>query len=139
MYEIGNAGGANGFRFGMTSGTMGFLLGNTSGYTESPCGGKINDGVWHYIAGVFDRTGGAFNCYVNGALSGSISIPAYPGANDNVPTIGVVCCTNLFVGQADEISAYLSNLSASDIKALYAEGKPRHEDIAKTTDSTKQD
>lgn len=126
MYTIGNAGGGDGFRFGLSGGRVSFLLGNGS-YNEGACGTKIaNDGTWHHIAGVFDRTALAFRCYVDGVVSGTVTLASsYPNMNDSAPRIGAPPCCADYVGLLDDVRIYAANMSGASIRKIYAEGASR--------------
>lgn len=121
MYNVTNAGSSNGYRFGLWSGRVAFLVGNTvNGYTESQCGSLVlNDGKWHHIAGVFDRTGGKFSCYADGVKLQDIAIGSYPGMSDVVARIGTM--SNAFIGSLDNVRIYSATLNGSGIEAIYQE------------------
>ncbi len=126
VYTIGNAGGGNGYRFGISGGKIAFLIGNSTGHTESAnCGMKtINDGNWHLITGIYDR-GNAFYCYVDGVLNGSVSIPFYEGMSNSAPSIGAPPCCTDFNGTIDEVAIYSRALTADEVKAHYEAGKAK--------------
>jgi type II secretory pathway pseudopilin PulG len=112
MYNIYNASGGNGFRFGLDNGHIAFLIGNNvlpGGWTES--GGcsskKVNDGKWHYITGVYNRSGGVFNCYIDGVKVGSMSIQAYPNMQEtSLPIMGSFYNVSPFDGSLDNLRIY---------------------------------
>ena len=121
MYTMGNAGGGDGFRFGLSGGVISYLIGN-GGYNETSCGSRtVNDGKWHHIAGVFDRSALTFRCYVDGAAAGSNTLSSFwANMNDSAPRIGApVCCTN-YVGQLDDVRVFALNLSGAMIETMYA-------------------
>lgn len=126
MYTIGNAGGGDGFRFGLSGGVIAFLIGN-GGYNETGCGSRaVNDGKWHHIAGVFDRSTLIFRCYVDGAAAGTSALSSFwPNMNDAAPRIGApVCCAN-YVGSLDDVRVFALNLSGAMIERLYAVEKAK--------------
>jgi prepilin-type N-terminal cleavage/methylation domain-containing protein len=126
MYTVANGAGGGGYRFGLWSGRVAFLIGNGS-YTETLCGTKTaNDGNWHNIAGVFDRTAGVFSCYIDGALVGTVAIALYPNMSDAAPQIGKGACCTAFVGQLDNVRIYATNLSGISLKSLYNEEKGKY-------------
>jgi len=118
MYTVGNAGSADGYRFGLTSGKVSFLFGSGS-YTESMCGSKtVNDGKWHMITGVFE-SGSSFKCYIDGKYESFVSVGSYPSMQNSAPGIGAPpCCTN-YSGYLDELKIYSYNLTAQEIRDLY--------------------
>lgn len=125
MYTIANAGSGNGHRFGIGGGVIAFLIGNGA-FIETTCGTRrVNDGQWHHIVGVFDRTNSRMNCYIDGSYEATVAISPYPGMNDNLTQIGKgVCCAN-FVGQLDDVRVYDQTLVAADIRGIYVEGAIR--------------
>ena len=126
MYTVANSGGASGYRFGLGGGKVAFLIGNGS-HVESTCGTqKVNDGKWHNIAGVFDRTGGTFSCYIDGALAGTVAIQDFPNMSDAVPHIGKGVCCNAFVGNLDDVHIYSTNLSGLALRSLYQHELQKH-------------
>jgi len=98
------------------------------GYNESGCGSTlINDNKWHHIAGVFDRSGLLFSCFVDGKAAGTVALSsAYPGMNDSAPRIGAPVCCVPFVGFLDDVRVYTTNLSGAMIEKEYALSTSRH-------------
>ncbi len=104
---------------------------------------KVNDGKWHHVVGVCDRTKDASpDIYIdgklnNGAAQGSdycsdlagTEIPGggslYIGRHRDVPND---CC--FFVGTIDEVRIYNVALTAGEIQKHYAEGLERHKNLA---------
>lgn len=126
MYTIANAGSGDGYRFGLSGGAIAFLIGDGP-YSELNCGpAGINDGTWHHIAGVFDRTGGQFICYLDGKQVGTVAISAYPNAYNGNPGIGRPPCCQPFVGQLDDLAVYAQNLNGVSIRDLYESEKAAH-------------
>ncbi|MFA5129787.1 MAG: LamG-like jellyroll fold domain-containing protein [Patescibacteria group bacterium] len=124
MYTIWNAGSGNGYRFGLSGGVIMFLIGNSGAYTESGCGSKTaNDGKWHQIAGVFNRSGGKFTCYIDGSRVADVTIQSYPNMFDGSASFGHPYAALPFVGQMDNIRVYASDLSGISIKKIYDEEK----------------
>lgn len=131
MYTVGNAPSGNGYRFGLSSGRIRFLIGNGA-YTESNCGTRTaNDGSWHMIAGVFDRTSLQFRCYIDGALVGTVALAnSYPNISDTPGRIGrPPCCANVDA-KLDDVRIYRVNLSDVAIRDLYEDGLPDHPAVA---------
>lgn len=131
MYTVGNAPGGNGYRFGVSSGRIRFLIGNGT-LTESTCGTRsVNDGLWHHIAGVYDRTALEFRCYIDGAYVGTVALASnYPNISDVPGKIGKPpCCSNVDA-KLDDVRIYRVNLSGVAIRDLYQRGLPDHRAIA---------
>lgn len=125
MYVIANAGAGDGYRFGLSAGTIAFLIGNGGAHLETTCGSRsANDGKWHNIAGVFDRANLLFTCYVDGAISGKVTLPSfYANMSDIPPHIGTGICCTAFVGKLDNVRIYNQNLSGLSIRTIYDEDK----------------
>lgn len=122
VYTIGNAGGGNGYRFGISSGRIGFLIGDSVSYTETYCGTQtVNDNQWHHIVGVYKRTSPfLFTCYIDGNLAATTSLPsAYSAMQTSTPSFGTPPCCTPFPGQLDDIRIYNRELSAAEIKSIY--------------------
>lgn len=128
-YIVANAGAGNGYRFGFSGGVPAFLIGNSGSYVQTACGTsakKVNDGKWHHLAGVFDRTNvnPKIYCYIDGNQVGSATIAAFPGMLDTPPKIGTSWWT--YVGGLDDVRVYAVNLSDVAIRGVYEEGKGAH-------------
>ncbi|WP_341849390.1 LamG-like jellyroll fold domain-containing protein [Pedosphaera parvula] len=84
---------------------------------------NINDGQWHFLAGVYDGTTQAI--YVDGTLDGSQPTPsAFFGSAASV-TIGGVpdhATDRLFAGSIDEVAIFDSALSLSQIQQIFYSG-----------------
>ncbi len=122
MYTVSNAGSGNGYRFGLSGGYIHFLIGDGA-YTSMPCGGpNVNDGRWHMITGVFNRgTVNSFDCYLDGAKTGSVALPSnYPAMQVVVkPGIAKPPCCAPFVGYIDDVRIYNRDLTAAEINTIY--------------------
>ena len=92
------------------------MIGNGDGNWQQPdCGEKtINDGKWHYITGVYNRTALVFSCYVDGTNTGSVTLlNTFPGMSDSQPHIGGSLSSSGYysiIGQIDNLRVYASNL-----------------------------
>jgi prepilin-type N-terminal cleavage/methylation domain-containing protein len=127
MSVLNNSSTGDGYRFGLTGGFIYFLIGNGSS-VEGNCSStqKVNDGKWHHIAAVFDRTNLKVNCYIDGRLAGSVAILSpYYGMSDVSARIGTTYCCTTFVGQLDNVSVYAQNLSGVSVNNLYKKERPR--------------
>ncbi len=127
MYTVADAGSGNGYRFGLGNGRIAFLIGDTGGFVETTCGTQtVNDGKWHHIAGVFDRSGGFFSCYIDGAYVAKVAISSYPNMTDAIAHIGKGVCCTAFVGQLDNVRIYGSNLNGLSVRSLYEQEKEKY-------------
>ena len=120
MYTIGNAGGGDGYRFGLSNGNISFLIGDTPhSYTETTCGtAKANDGKWHLITGTFQSSGN-FSCYLDGVFLASVAVGNFSSMQTGAPGLGKPPCCVAFAGSMDDIRIYNRILSAAEISNLY--------------------
>jgi len=126
MYVVTNSGSGDGYRFGLGGGRVSFLLGNGPNSEGNCTSQAVNDGKWHHIAGVFDRTGLKMTCYIDGHASPSLTFPsAYAGMSDGLPYIGSGYCCTAFVGQLDNVKVFTQNLSGAMINDIYLKERAR--------------
>ena len=126
-----NAGGADGWRFGMSAGgDLYYLIGGAGGvgYQEGTLGGStLVDDKWHIVTGVFDRAAvrGSYKVYgyIDGTQVGSVTISS--GASGNIafstsfPGVGYAGCCDVFAGYIGNLMAYNKVLSDSEILQTY--------------------
>lgn len=135
---FGNAGGADGWRFGVgDGGYIYYLIGGSGGvgYQEGTLGGNtLQDGKWHMMSAVFDRSGvfGSYKVYgyIDGFLSGSVTISSGAGGNiaftAYTPGIGYGGCCDVFAGLISSVSAYNRALSATEIQQNFNATRGRY-------------
>ncbi|MCA3005629.1 MAG: LamG-like jellyroll fold domain-containing protein [bacterium] len=97
--------------------------------------GAINDGRWHHVVGIRDRTGPSdrewrFRIFVDGVLAGENNLVLagtripQPVSSDGWWTIGSLPAWNLpFTGLIDEVALYTTALSPARIAEHYNIGK----------------
>lgn len=124
---FGNAGGANGWRYGISNtGLIYYLIsGETEPNQEGNIGSgyDIGDGVWHMVTSVYDRAAelGTYTiyAYVDGVEVGSVAINNGATANEEFsagnPGVGYGGCCAIFGGFIAQLSAYNRALSASEV------------------------
>jgi hypothetical protein len=96
---------------------------------EAVCGSVlVNDGKWHHIAGVFDRSNLKFTCYMDGKFVADVTINNYTALsiNDASPQIGSPPCCSDFIGKIDDLYVFSQNLSLVSIKELYEGQKGKY-------------
>jgi hypothetical protein len=120
MYTVGNAGSADGYRFGLSGGRVGFLAGDTPhGHTENTCGARtVNDGLWHFIAGVY-QSGVNFTCYIDGKLEASVAVGNFSAMQISAPRFGKPLCCVPLNGFMDDVRIYNRALSGAEIERIY--------------------
>ena len=126
MYVIAGEQVNTGYGFGLNAGTIGFTIGNSNGsFTESTCGPSgLNDGTWHHIVGVFDRTNLQFICFLDGKQVGTTAIASnYPNMPEYAPIVGKPPYSTAYVGLIDDIDVYAQNLNGVSIRELYESEK----------------
>lgn len=122
-----NAGGADGWRFGIYSGgDLYYLISGASGvgYQEGSLGGSgLTDTRWHIIGAVFDRAAvrGSYTVYgyIDGVRVGTVTISAGSGGNaafsTSYPGVGYAGCCDVFAGNIAALGVYNTVLSDSDM------------------------
>lgn len=123
-----NAGGGDGWRFGIDSGgNLYYLIGGISnvGYQEGNLGGSgLIDNQWHVVGAVFDRAAvrGSYTVYgyIDGARVGNVTISAGAGGNvaftATAGGIGYLGCCDVFAGYIALLGAYNQVLTDSDMR-----------------------
>ena len=106
-----NASGLARFRLWGASTTLATLQAN--GYA-------VNDGTWHHMVGVVNRTTAVASLYVDGKLYDSQS--SFSTENVNSTAAVRIGGSVLFVGSIDEMRVYNRALSTSEIYDLYSAG-----------------
>ncbi|MBC8233608.1 LamG domain-containing protein [bacterium] len=89
-------GGFRGINLGVyPSRNLRFTIGNnTSGQDSADAGSKYNDGIWHHVAGVYDKANLRLKIFIDGILkqnkSTSITSIAYGSNYSDYVTLGAV-------------------------------------------------
>lgn len=117
---ISNAGGADGYRFGVGTNGIYALCGPT--YTEGGINftSSFNNNIWHQVVGVFDRTGVSgsprVQLYLDGIYQDYLALPASQ-TSQNASSPGIVrspCC-GIYTGKLAIIRAYRTSLTAAQV------------------------
>ena len=124
-----NAGGADGWRFGVyNDGRLYYLISGagSTGYQEGSLGGTtLTNGNRHMMTTVFDRAAqfGSYKVYgyIDGVAVGNVNISAGAGGNvaftaTTLPGVGYRGCCDVFAGYIAQLSAYNKALTASEIQ-----------------------
>jgi hypothetical protein len=116
-----NAGSSDGFRFGVNQSSVYYLFGTGASYTESGVNhSSLSTSTWHNIVGVFDRSAGQFQSYVNGIYQGFGSFPSGSTAYTSVaPGIAKNPCCGNPKYKVSIFSVHNKALSAAEILQNY--------------------
>lgn len=125
---LSNAGGAEGYRFGIYQSDLYVLIGGTggAGYQEGGLGlnTPIADSNWHFVAAVFDRAAqlGSYKIYgYVDNVSASININAGAGGNSAFSGFsnigpGYGGCCDTYAGSMGIVMTYNRALTSTEVK-----------------------
>ena len=109
-----------------TGGNINFRLGNNDSGRLRIASSLLSDGNWHHHC--FSRVGVAVNYYIDAVLQTNITLNtlnASAGTNSTIQKIGARADLLLPLNASlDEIALFNTNLSASDVTAIYNGGVP---------------
>ncbi len=119
---IDSSAGTNGFKLGIDQqGAISFAVGNTSNRATATCGTmKLPMKHWSHIAGVFNMMSGSFDCYLDGAKIGSVSIGSFTGMSAQPLVIGKHSADYQVL--LDELKVRNYALTPEKIKTEYDDG-----------------
>ncbi len=107
--------------------TGSFVLGSSATRSSIVTKGTYADGNWHQVTLAVNRISGTLTFYVDGASMGTLTIDTTSSGSGGTFFIGNNWnFTQFFNGDIDEVRAYSSVLSLSDIQDLYHEGLAQH-------------
>jgi hypothetical protein len=118
-----NAGGADGYRFGVGRDACYVLNGGVGGvgYSEPQLGfiSTLNTTSWYNVVMIFNRDNPTpqWNLYLNGVLQTSVNMAANANTafTDNPPGLVRSACCSLYTGKLATFSAHSRALSAAEI------------------------
>ena len=118
---ISNAGGADGFRFGV--GTDGIYALCGPDYTEGGISyvSAYDNNVWHQVTAIFNRTGSLFGSprvvlYLDGVYQNFLSLPSSQTTqNASAPGIVRSPCCGIYTGKLAIVRAYKKALTALEV------------------------
>jgi hypothetical protein len=130
---ISNAGGGDGFRFGV--GTNGIYALCGPDYTEGAAAytSSFDNNKWHQVVAVFNRTGSVAGSprvllYLDGVYQDYLGLPASQTAqNASAPGIVRSPCCGIYTGKLSVIKAYKKALSAAEIAQNFQALRGRYE------------
>ena len=120
-----NAGGGDGYRFGVGTNGIYYLIGPS--YQE---GGllftsTLNTTSWYNVSVVFNRSGASVLLYLNGVLQSSIGTPSQSASQNGAPGIVRSPCCGIYTGKLSIVMGYNRALSASELLQNYNAQKYR--------------
>jgi hypothetical protein len=100
------------------------------GYSEGGVGSGISTGVWLQLVGVFDKqnelgAGSKFYSYVNGSVTGNVSISPNTDMYNGVPNIVNGPCCSSMDGDLAIVRIYNKALTSSEISTNWNTQKSR--------------
>jgi hypothetical protein len=117
-----NAGGADGYRFGIGTNGIYYLIGPT--YTEGGIGflSTLSTTIWYNVSVIYDRSGTnnagtpQMQLYLNGAFQNVGSMPSsQTSMNNGAPGLVRNPCCGLYTGKLAIFTAYNRALSAAEV------------------------
>ena len=118
-----NAGGGNGYRFGVYDGGIFYLIGPTT--TGSYNAGAIGFGslclstLWYNVVAVFSKSTQQILLYRNGVFTSSANISPQTAFNNNAPGIVRSPCCSIYIGKLATGSVYNKILTPIEIQHNY--------------------
>jgi hypothetical protein len=112
-----NAGGADGYRFGVGLNGIYVLIGPN--YTEfvTSFSSTLSSSLWYNVVAVFSRNTASILLYLNGVFQNSTGIPASQTAMQNgAPGLVRSACCGIYTGKLANFSAYNRALTAQEIQ-----------------------
>lgn len=122
---ISNAGGGDGFRFGV--GTNGIYALCGPNYTEGTISyaSSFDNNIWHQVVAVYNRTGSIAGSprvllYLDGIYQDYLSLPAsQTSQNNSSPGIVRSPCCGIYTGKLSIVRIYRSALTAAQVLQNY--------------------
>ena len=120
-----NAGGADGYRFGVGLNGIYYLIGPT--YQEGGVSflSSLNTTSWYHVCTVYNRSGTLISLYLNGVFQNSTSIPAQSAYSAGVPGLVRAACCSLYTGKLATFYVHNKVLSATEIAQNFNAQKAR--------------
>jgi prepilin-type N-terminal cleavage/methylation domain-containing protein len=97
------------------------------GITVATSGVAYDNGLWHHVACVLDRTTNIISIYMDGVFKGSADASSLSATDLNAVTPAYIgSSASGIVGQIDSVHFFAKALTASEVGKLYAEGSNSH-------------
>ena len=110
-----------------TNGTVLFQIYHDGGYGQTQTSVRVDDGQWHHVAGVYDKTNSRMRVYVDQVERGSTTYSQTPRTSNDPFTVGYALYGTYLNGQIDEVLLFDDALDSSEIQALYTLSRPCQE------------
>jgi hypothetical protein len=120
-----NAGGGDGYRFGVGLNGIYYLIGPN--YKEGTLSfiSSISSNSWNHVTAVFNRSGTSILCYLNGIFQSSTTLTAQTAMQNGTPGIVKNSCCELYTGKLASFLVNNKDLSTSEILQNYNAQKSR--------------
>ncbi len=119
IFRKSDAGGVLGLLCDIGNGSAGVVKCFLDAGSWFSAAGVYNDGLWHHLACVINRTTNLLSIYIDGKQRGSWDI-SYAASNLNATSLTYIgFSAQGFVGLIDSVHAYSSALAAMDIRKMY--------------------
>lgn len=107
---------------GQSNGKVQFGFYNGSSFYRKYSSSAINDGSWHHVVGVRDRSANTIELFIDGVSQGTVSTSGDPVKNGSTPAyIGSLAGDN-WIGSIDEVAYWSRALTSTEVEELYASG-----------------
>lgn len=109
-----NAGGGDGYRFGIGKDSIYYLIGPT--YIEGNLAftSTLNASSWYNVSAVFNRSGTSILLYLNGIFQRSVTIPSQSAMQNGAPGLVRSSCCTIYTGKLSSFMVYNTALTASE-------------------------
>jgi hypothetical protein len=114
-----NAGGADGYRFGVGTTGVYYLIGPSFQEGNIAFGSTLSTNLWYNVTAVYNRTGTTVSVYLNGVFQNSASIPAQSAFTNTTPGLVRSPCCGIYTGKLAIFSAYGKALTQAEITQNY--------------------
>ena len=121
-----NAGGGDGYRFGIGLNGIYFLIGPS--YTEGTISflSSLSSTLWYNVVAVYSRTTAEVLLYLNGVYQNATSIPASQTQTTNTaPGLVRSPCCGIYTGKLSQFLVYNKSLTISEVLQNYNAQKSR--------------
>ena len=105
-------------------GTILFQIYSDGGYGNARTSTTINDGVWHHVAGVYDKTNSTMTVFIDNTQAAQITFNQTPRVSADPFTMGYAGFHTYFNGSLDEVVLLHSALTTAQVDEMYQLTRP---------------